>query len=445
MLDKTKKTIVSFIWETHPEEAPPLKAFLIKFLRLIYATIRAFHEEQLTLRAMSLVYTTILSLVPLLAVSFSVLKAFGVHNRVEPILMNMMAPLGPEGQELVGTIIGFVENVRVGILGSIGMALLFYTAISLIQKIENALNQIWRIRKPRSFARRFSDYMSVLIIGPVFIFSAMGLTAAFMNNDLVQKVLAMEPLGTLYLKVAEWLPYLFVIAAFTFIYIFIPHTRVKLSAALAGGVFAGILWEFTGMAFASMVVTSTKNAIYSGFAILIFFMIWLYLNWLILLLGAVMAFYSQYPQYLTIRKEELLLSPRLKAKLALFIMYLIGDNFYHAKEPWSLDSMVERIGLPVSPVEDVLILLEKRGFLMEVGEGAPTYLPARAMETIHIGDVLSAVRVEEDSALLIEEKFLSAPQVDLVVQKIDQAIDQAVGNETLKDLVLPEAGSGGED
>jgi membrane protein len=157
------------------------KSLLVRTLRIVYATWKEFTDVQLSLRAMGLVYTTLLSLVPLLAVSFSVLKAFGVHNKIEPFLFSVLEPLGPKGAEITSRIIEFVNNIKVGILGSIGLAFLFYTVISLLQKIENAFNSIWKVSSSRSFARRFSDYTSVMLVGPLLVFAAMGLTATVMR------------------------------------------------------------------------------------------------------------------------------------------------------------------------------------------------------------------------------------------------------------------------
>ena len=183
IMDRLRDFFVKELWGIDISSFGRFRAFLIKALRLLYVAVREFSEGQLTLRAMGLVYTTLLSLVPLIAVSFSVLKAFGVHNQVEPFLYNFLSPLGSKGAEITRKIIGFVENIKVGVLGSIGLAMLIYTVISLIQKIEDAFNYIWKIKRPRSFARRFSDYMSVILIGPVLIFSAIDRKSTRLNSS----------------------------------------------------------------------------------------------------------------------------------------------------------------------------------------------------------------------------------------------------------------------
>ncbi len=419
------------LWEIDVKSLSRFRAFLVRTLRLLYVAVLEFSEGQLVLRAMSLVYTTLLALVPLLAVSFSVLKAFGVHNQVEPFLYNFLAPLGPKGNEVTQKIIGFVENMKVGVLGSIGLAMLVYTVISLIQKIEDAFNYIWRIKRPRTFVRRFSDYMSVILIGPVLIFSAIGITASIMSTTVMQKVLSVEPFGTAVYIAGKVVPYIFVCAAFTFVYIFVPNTKVRFKSALVGGLFAGVLWETTGWVFASFVVS-----IYSGFAILIMFMIWLYLSWLILLVGAEVSFHHQYPQFLTVKNEALILSNRLKEKLTFMIMFLIGYNYYHNSSPWRLNSLIDCLRLPVEPVQDMLVLLGEQGFILETADDPPAYLPARDIEKIKLKDLLGSVRTAGEDSCSIEERFHSVSEVDQVMKRVDKAIGAALGEETLKALVL---------
>ncbi len=425
------------LWEIDTSPLSSFKTFIIKTIRLLYVAIREFAEGQLTLRAMSLVYTTLLSIVPVLAVSFSVLKAFGVHNEVvEPFLVRFLAPLGDKGTEITSQIIGFVENMKVGVLGSIGLAMLFYTVISVIQKVEKSFNAIWGIKKPRSFARRFSDYISVILIGPVLMFSAIGLTASFMSNTIVQKIISIEPFGTIIYQVIELTPYLMVCSAFTFLYVFIPNTKVQLKSAIVGGIIAGVLWEFAGWGFATFTVSSAKYAaIYSGFAILLMFLIWLYLSWLILLVGSQIAYYHQYPQFLYAKKEVFLLSNRLRERLAFMIMYYIGYNFYHNKDPWTLHDLVDHMKLPVDPVHESLLLLEKNSLLVETGDDPPAYLPARDISTITLQDLFKVIRMADPETQIIEKQIASNPEVDNVMETIDNAVINALDKKSLQDIV----------
>jgi membrane protein len=437
LTEKLNRYFTDEIWNIDLSSKTKSQRFFIKSLRLIYVSVREFREGELALRAMGLVYTTILALVPLIAVSFSVLKGFGVHNQAEPLIRNFLEPLGEKGEEVTVKIIGFVDNVNVGVLGSLGLVLLVYTVISLIHKIEDAFNHIWKIKRSRSFIQRFSDYTSTILIGPILIFTSIGITASIMNTAIVQKIQAIEPFGTLFFVSGKFIPFLLVCLAFSFVYVFVPNTKVRFGSALIGGIFAGVLWQFSGWAFAAFIANSTKQtAIYSGFAISLFFMIWLYLSWLILLLGGEISFYYQYPQFLTVRKEHFQLSNRLKERLAFLILVLIGFRFHNRSPNWTLNSLIERLGLPLEPVQDVLTLLESKRLVVKTCDNPPQFMPATDLDTIKLKDFWRMVRGAEEDAFSLEEKFVSMPEVDELVKKLMVAIDEVFGDKTVMDIVL---------
>ncbi|HFD80219.1 MAG TPA: YihY/virulence factor BrkB family protein [Gammaproteobacteria bacterium] len=425
------------LWDEDLRTLQGARRWLIIPLRLLFVVTRHLLKGQLSLRAMSLVYTTLLSVVPLLAVSFSVLKGFGVHNQIEPLLANFLAPLGPQGAELTERIISFVENVKVGVLGALGLALLLYTVVSLIQKIESSFNYVWQVERLRTLGQRFSNYLSVILIGPVLVFSALGLTATIMDYSLVHRLMAIEPFGSLIVLVGKLVPYLLVIAAFTFVYIFIPNTRVRFAPALVGGVVAGVLWQSSGWVFAAFIASSSKYAaIYSSFAILILLLIWLYLNWLILLLGAQVAFYVQYPQYLTREPIDLHLSNRLRERLALQIMFVIADRHLNGKPPWTGEELVEWLGLPVYPVQRTLRLLQDAGFLSETGnDHAPAYLPTHDIGTVRLTDLYETVRSAGENRLLALRRMPREEVVESLMGSLREAVKSRLGDTTLRDLV----------
>jgi len=429
------------LWEIDTNALGKFKSFLVMSLRMLNVAFHEFTEGQLTLRAMSLVYTVLLAIVPVLAISFSVLKAFGVHNQVEPYLHEFLAPLGSKADEIISRIMGFVENMKAGVLGSLGLAMLIYTVVSVIQKIEKTFNYIWRVKRSRTLMRQFSDYISIILIGPVLMFTAVGLTASAMSSSVMKYVSSVEPFGTLLYHVFEILPYLMVCGVFTFFYFFIPNTKVKFTSALFGGVFAGVLWEVAGWGFASFVVTSAKYAaIYSGFAILILFMIWLYLSWLILLVGSQISFYHQYPQFLSVNKEMLSLSSRLREKIAFIIMYFIGYNFVNNQKPWTLNTLVEHMNLPVDVVHEVIILLEKKELLLETGDDPPAFIPARDIDTITEKEIFNAVRAVDPEVLAVEQRIISVDAVEDVMKRLDSAFRDAMGERTLRDIVPSKKG-----
>jgi membrane protein len=405
-------------------------------IRLLVVLARQLLHGQLNLRAMSLVYTTLLSVVPLLAVSFSVLKGFGVHNQIEPLLLSFLAPLGPQGLELTNSIIGFVENIKVGVLGSLGLVFLLYTVVSLVQKVESAFNYVWQVGQLRGLAQRFSNYLSVILIGPVLVFAALGMTATAMNNSLVQQLMSVEPLGSALLTLSKLVPYLLVIAAFTFIYMFIPNTRVNMSAATIGGVVAGVLWQSSGWAFAAFIASSSKYAaIYSGFAIGVLLLIWLYVNWLVLLLGAQVAFYVQYPQYLSRHPVQLRPSNRLRERLAFQIMFMVADHHINGRAPWTAEDLIRQLGLPMEPVHNVLRLMVDAGFLAETGGDPPAYLPRNDVDTMSLFELYEVVRSAGENRFLTIKSLPHQQQVEEVMAAIQRAIQAELGARTLKDLV----------
>ncbi len=423
------------LWQSDQQPLPLWRRVFARAVLIAYAVVRDLIEGQLTLRAMSLVYSSLLSLAPLIAVSFSVLKAFGVHNQLEPAIQNMLEPLGDKGAEITSNIVNFVENIQVGVLGSMGLALLFYTVVSLMQKVEKSFNYTWRVTQSRTFAHRFSDYLSVLMIGPVLIFAALGVTGSMLNNSVVQRLAEIGPLGGVIHLATILLPYLLIIAAFTFIYSFIPNTKVHLKAALAGGVVSGVLWETLGWGFASFVVTSANyTAIYSAFASLMFFLIWLYLGWLVLLTGASIAFYVQHPDYALTPRGQLHLSLDQTEKIALAIMHKITKDFYAGDAMSTAGEFSVALNVSEDIMLQVLDTLDEGQLLTQSNDDRPKYLPASPVENITVKTVLDAVRYAHENEELRRRQVQLEPAIDQVFTAMDNNLSQLLGATTLKQL-----------
>lgn len=417
---------------------PTWKRPLIGAVRIAWGIGRELSEGQLTLRAMSLVYTTLLSVVPLLALSFSVLKAFGAHNQLEPLLLSVLEPLGPQGVEVVENVIGFVDNMRVGVLGFIGLIFLLYTVIALVQKIESAFNYTWRISGTRGLAQRFSNYLSVILVGPVLVVSALGITASLMATTVMQQAMEVQLVGDAVQLAGRMVPYLLIIGAFAFVYVFVPNTRVRLLPALVGAVVAGLLWQTTGWVFASMMAGSTRYAaIYSSFAIMIMLLIWLYLSWLILLIGANVAFFVQYPEYMLVRRGEVRLSSALKERLALRVMQLIGSRFHAGRGALKLDDLVHELDMPVEAVTRVTDALRAAGLLVATGQDPVAYVPGRDTDQITLKACLDAVRGADST---VPGPRGEDERIDELMEALDQALGERLEGMTLQALIE----SGGE-
>lgn len=430
--------LIELIWNDELSALSWWKALALRGVRTLWLVGRELIEGQLSMRAMSLVYTTLLSLIPLLAVSFSVLKAFGVHNQIEPALQNFLTPLGARGGEISDTIIGFVDNVQVGVLGSVGLGLLFYTVVSLLQKIERAFNYAWQVSQHRPFVERFSDYLSVLLVGPVLVFSALGATASLMSTGLVLELTTVPILGWMIETAGRLIPYVFIIAAFTFVYFFVPNTRVRFGPALVGALVAGVLWQTIGWGFAAFVVNSTKYAaIYSGFAILILFMIWLYLAWLILLVGASIAFYQQHPEYLRLSAGGTNhVGNRQRERLGLMAMCLIAKRHFDGMPAPSADLLASELQMPMAPLAESLELLLDKGLIIAVGSSPETYLPGRAPERIEVQTVLEVLRRSDEKPDPLAHGPSPAESVAGILATLEQGSARALSGLTVRDLLL---------
>lgn len=441
----TNKTLNPFIaaqlWSEQAANRPAWQRKIIVVLRYLYVLADDIAKGQLTMRAMSLVYTSLLSIVPLMAVSFSVLKAFGVHNKqLEPFLLTALEAFGDKGVEITGTIIGFIENVNIRYLGGVGIVLLLYTAISLIQKIEGSFNYVWRLQQHRSIGRRFTDYGSVMLIGPLLVFSAIGMSASVLGGAFVKDASQFELIAWAVGALTKSLPYLMIIAAFSFFYMFIPNTKVKLRAGIIAGVVTGILWQTVGWLFGSIVVNATGSstyAIYSGFALLILFMIWMYISWVILLIGGSLAFYVQHPEYVVPTRREGGMSAQQQERLALQIIALITQRQYANKEPMGAEQFVRRLGSQIQGVQMVLSALLEAGLIEETNHDIVRYLPRAAMENTTVISVLEAVRSANAMPPLYRRSSIDAVAgVRDAEQLIQDATHAALNNMSVKDMAL---------
>lgn len=404
----------------------PLQPILGRTGTVIRHLWHELDRGQLNLHAMSLSFTTLLSLAPLLAVSFSVLKAFGVQDVLQPFLLNMLEPLGAQGEEISGRIVSFVENIRVGVLGAVGVALLFYTVIALMQKVERAFNDVWRVSEDRPLAQRFTHYLSVVIVGPVLLFALISALTQLSGSAADMPMLGGATLAGLAHGFDEISPYLMLAGTFAFIYVYVPNTRVHLVPALIGAGLASLVWLFTGRLFADVVVkTGSYTAIYSAFAGLILFMLWLHLAWLILLLGASVSFALQNPLRAGKRQEQ---AQRPTAHTALRIGGLIASDFARAGKGWTAPAMARELGIRQDEVSPILERLGEADILLHDERQPPRWRPAAALDAIPLDRLINVAEATEGEA---DERETSG----IIIRQLQTARTQALEGRTLRDLV----------
>ena len=432
MIALLRERFEQLVWSDMLYEYGVAGRVLANVMRYAVAIIRDMFAGGLMMRSMSLVYTTLLSIVPLLAFSFSVLKGFGVHNQLEPLLYTLLEPLGAQGAEITRQVIDLVDNVKGGVLGGISLAFFIYTAVSMVQKIEESFNYVWHVAKRQNFARRMVEYMVVLLIGPVAIVIALGMIASLRSNAIVQFFLGIEFLGAIVLATSKLTPYILVTGVFTFLYMYMPNTRVRFRSALIGGLAAGFAWASISVIFATFVVLSSRTQlIYSGFAIAIITLIWLYMNWLILLIGSQLAFYHQNSAYLRIGRREPRLSNSMREHLALNIMFMVGRAFRDGESSETIQSLARQMKIPSVTLMPVIAGLEEE-HLLTLTE-LEDLVPAREMSRIKLSDILAVVRIRGETGSYRDPKWETT--IHGLGVELEKAISSTIGDQTLADLL----------
>lgn len=411
--------------------APPWGAVL-RWLRYPAALIRDWLGGGINIRAMSLAYTTLLSLVPLLVFSFAILKGLGARGDLKFILDEFLRPLGGAATQLTGDVMQFVANMRGDLLGSIGLAFLVYTVITTVQKVEASFNFVWRVERPRSFGRRFTEYLGVMILGPILFAVAIGLLGFAEHSPFTQWLHSVAPLAGMLDVVGQLVPYVIVTIVFTFMYAYVPNTHVEFRAALTGGLTAGLIWALVGRAFTAVILYSSQMvAIYTGFAIVLTTLIWVYLSWLILLIGAQLAFYLQFPQYLRHGQEGIVLTGSDREQAGLSIMYLIGRDYATGKSYWSAGRLAAELDLPSIALAPVLACLERGGLL--VATENEQFVPGRDPAGILLSEILDSVRSLQAGRLTIEVHRVTVAAE--VMGEVETALRERLGARSLSDLI----------
>src|SRR6516164_6620891 len=405
----------------------------LRILQYPYAVARDLSRGEINLRAMGLVYTTLLSLIPLLAFSFAILKVFGGHRDLQPIVYEFFRPVGEAAAvELTDRVMQFASHVSSGVVGSVGLAVLAWTLIGTIKKVEDSFNFVWHVDQPRSFARRLAEYTSLLIAGPVLLVGFLGLTHAALGSAPVQEVVRLPLLNRLRGTGIALAPYAMVTAFFTALYMMVPNTRVQWRAALIGALVGGVLWAAVGKMFTAFVVYSTRlTIVYAGFAFVVAALLWTYFGWLILLAGAQLSFYVQNPAYLRLGLQQLRLSSVELEQLSLRLMYFVGRAHVTGGRRWSVNRLADELGLPGIAIAQLATALERAALLI-VTEDAEL-VPARDVGSIGVHEILDIAR--NQSSGHIAPRNVPVPPVDRLLASLEEARHSRCGELTLRELV----------
>ena len=408
---------------------PWWKAWIVHTVRIIYAITQDIIEDRITMRATSLVYTTLLSIVPTLAIVFSVLRAFNYQEKLEETLISFLAPMGDRGVEITDYIMQLVERVDPGVLGSAGLVFLIYAIISMVSKVEGAINEIWGVDSHRPLVRRFTDYLSAVILGPFLIIIVLGIMANFFSGAAAEAIPGMSQASEL-INIA--LPNALIIFIFLFLYKALPNDRVSLVSALIGAICACLLWQVGSLVFSYFVASSSRLAeLYSVFATIIIFFIWLNFAWLTILVGASITYYHQYPLEAVSRKFLRTPAAMDLRRLSVEVALLIAKSFKEGEKPWSSEAIAERLNVPKKLVDYVLSSMERNRLIYAIDSRPQGYVFAHPLADITIKKVIDASKIAETPQF----KRQPVSGIDSLLYKVNEAERDILKSVTLESLI----------
>ncbi len=387
------KRFKSLLWQPHLQDAPLWRRTLIRSAQISIAIIRDLFQEQLSLRAMSLVFTTLIGFIPLFALTFAVLKSFGAHNAMEPTLLTLLEPLGERSTEVTSQILSYVDNLRVEIIGITSVGLLLYFVIDMMRKIEAAFNYIWAVKKGRTWANRISEYMFAVIVSPLLLFISISITS-YVNTNFFEAFLENLVYGSVIIQVTAVLaPILLMSLAFAFAYSFLPNTKVEFASAFIGGLVTTLIWKMMGTFFQEYFVSSARESIYLAFASPIAILLFLYIGWLVALVGSSIAFYHQHPAKARTGREKLNMSTAQKESIALAVAEAIIRRFNSGGDPLDEEELLELLDSNPAALELALNSLLEIGIITATAGDPPRFLPTHSVEKNSMVAIWKALRM----------------------------------------------------
>lgn len=437
VLDRARAFVSDHLWSDEPLATP--LAWLRSLAQLAVVIGEGFARDQLVLRAHSLTYLTVLSIVPLLALAVTFASLVDVEERTLELLLSQIAATVPEARAYLER---WTASLDFGALGPVMGAVLIGTTVMAVGGIEKALNAVWGVTQQRPWLRRIPDYLAVLVIGPLLLGIAIPLRAALESQWVVQRLLEAPVFSTLYSLGLAYAPLILIFLAFSFMYWFLPNTDVRVRSSLLGALIGAVLFGLAQGAYIRLNVGAAKyNAIFGGFAAVPLFIVWVYVSWAIFLLGAEVAYAHQ---TLARYRREVRGEPAgaaAREAIALAIVLECARAFRDGTGPWTVDGLSEALDVPLRTLREVTECLAAEGILAPFGGATPDLFQlGRPAERIRLGDVLRAVRGPREIAL-------GEPQVAAEVRRALRALDEAAARVsetcTVRDLLDELEGRGG--
>jgi len=427
------------IWRIRLRSLPRKKSFFLKQLRIIVLALKGFAEDKCQLIASALTYYSLLSIVPVAAMAFGVAKGFGFEKMLERQILDKL----PGQTEVLTQVIDFsnklLDNTKGGLIAGIGVAILFWTVIKVLTSIEKAFNSIWGVRELRSLGRRFSDYLSIMFICPVLVIVASSVTV-FITSQITAitgKIVLLGSFSGIIFFALKLLPYCVIWILFSFVYIFMPNTKVDFKSGIFAGIIAGTLYQFIQWAYIYFQIGAAKyNAIYGSFAALPLFLVWLQLSWLVVLLGAEISFAHQNVDTYEFEPDCLRVSPAFKRLLSLRVTHLLVKKFSKGEKPLSDREISQILDIPVRLTRNILFELVEAGIISEVKAQEYkdiAYQPARQVCDLSIKEIIDHLdRIGTDDIPIAKTKELN--ELMSCFQGFSEIIEKSSHNKLLKEI-----------
>lgn len=395
--------------------------------RFVVAVARRLYNDNCLLHASALAYVSLLSLVPLFALMFAVLKGLGVQHRLEPLLLSRLA-LDPD---VAAQIVSYIDRTNVGTLGALGAAALVLTVVSVLGSVETSFNHIWRVRRSRSWWRKASDYLSTVLLTPLLLLAAVAITSSLQEQALLRLVLRTEYVGEAVVQLLRLLPIVMNAVALMILYAVMPNRRPHVPAILVGAVIAGCAWQLVQWAYITLQVgVAHYNAIYGALSQLPVLLVWLYLSWSVVLAGAELAAVYEFG-------TDAVPIPQTcgsRWAIALHLLLQAAERFRAHGDAVDPRATARQLKLDADVVLEVVEALEARGLLAAMAGNESRFMLARDPGTINLAELEALM----DATALPTG---TDPRVQALFEELTAERQHAVRPRSLAD-VLDDARSG---
>ncbi len=385
------------IWKIQQRDFSRATWLVIRQARILMVALRGLNEDKIQLRASSLTFNTLLSIVPLAAVLFGIAKGFGFDKALERYLLEDLQMHDAVITRIIEFSHTLLESTKGGVIAGIGVILLFWTIIRVLANIESSFNDIWGIRRARTLVRKISDYLSFMLICPfLFVMSSTFTVVLTSQIELAAKQIGLlATLNPAIVFMLKFVPLFMLWIMFSFIYLFMPNIKVTLKAGALAGFIAAMLFQFFQVLYIdAQIWIAQYNAIYGSFAALPLFLVWVQMSWLIVLLGAEFSFAQQNVETYEFEHAYKKMSYSFKKLLSLLIVHALVRNFSRAEAPWTEIRISQELEIPVRLVREILRELREAGIISQVqleDERTAGYQPARNPEGITVQYVIDAL------------------------------------------------------